>query len=131
MSVDQHTGGSPAAITSSPLIQIENLKVEYLAGRGSVRAVDGVSLHINRGEVVGLAGESGSGKSTIAQAIMRILQPPAVITGGKVMVDGKDVLAMSDRQLREHRRARHPRPVLRLLRRDQIRSWTPCSAIAR
>ena len=82
MSVDQHTGGSPAAITSSPLIQIENLKVEYLAGRGSVRAVDGVSLHINRGEVVGLAGESGSGKSTIAQAIMRILQPPAVITGG-------------------------------------------------
>lgn len=103
MSVDQHTGGSPAAITSSPLIQIENLKVEYLAGRGSVRAVDGVSLHINRGEVVGLAGESGSGKSTIAQAIMRILQPPAVITGGKVMVDGKDVLAMSDRQLREFR----------------------------
>lgn len=86
-----------------PLIQIQNLSVEYLAGRGSVRAVDGISLDIHPGEVVGLAGESGSGKSTIAQAIMRILQPPAIITGGKVLFEGRDVLAMSDRQLQEFR----------------------------
>ncbi len=99
--VDKATTHSKA--NEGPLIQIENLKVEYLAGRGSVRAVDGVSLSIHKGEVVGLAGESGSGKSTIAQAIMRILQPPAVITGGKVMFAGQDVLAMSDKQLREFR----------------------------
>lgn len=98
---NQHTSTAPVA--AEPLIQIENLKVEYLAGRGSVRAVDGVSLTIHKGEVVGLAGESGSGKSTIAQAVMRILQPPAIITGGKVIFGGQDVLAMSDRQLREFR----------------------------
>lgn len=85
------------------LIQINNLKVEYLAGRGSVRAVDGVTFSIGKGEVVGLAGESGSGKSTIAQAIMRILQPPAIITGGRVLFEGRDVLAMSDRELQKFR----------------------------
>ncbi len=95
--------GSPVSKTREPLIQIQNLKVEYLAGRGSVRAVDGVSLEIGKGEVVGLAGESGSGKSTIAQAIMRILQPPAIITGGKVLMGGRDILEMSDRDLHKLR----------------------------
>ena len=95
--------GSPVSKTREPLIQIENLKVEYLAGRGSVRAVDGVSLEIGKGEVVGLAGESGSGKSTIAMAIMRILQPPAIITGGKVLMGGRDILEMSDRDLHKFR----------------------------
>ena len=97
---------SPAQTSSGErevLLRIENLKVEYLAGRGSVRAVDGVSFTIGRGEVIGLAGESGCGKSTIAQAIMRILQPPAIITGGEVMFDGKDILAMSDRELQKYR----------------------------
>lgn len=85
------------------LLRIENLNVEYLAARGSVRAVDNVSFTIGRGEVVGLAGESGSGKSTIAQAILRILQPPAIITGGRVLFEGKDVLDMSDRELEKFR----------------------------
>jgi peptide/nickel transport system ATP-binding protein len=83
----------------APLIRIEDLTVQYLSPRGPVRAVDGVSFDIRPGEVIGLAGESGSGKSTIAQAILRILQPPAVITGGKVIFEGKDVLDMSDDQL--------------------------------
>lgn len=103
MSVEANQTTAPAPKQRETLISIENLKVEYLAGRGSVRAVDGVSLSIAKGEVVGLAGESGSGKSTIAQAIMRILQPPAIITGGKVIFAGKDVLAMNDRELREFR----------------------------
>lgn len=88
---------------SSPLITIEDLHVEYLSARGPVRAVDGVSLAIRPGEVVGLAGESGSGKSTIAQAILRILQPPAVISGGKVEFGGRDILAMTDSQLEDFR----------------------------
>ena len=85
------------------LLRIEDLRVEYLAGRGSVRAVDGVSFTVGKGEVIGLAGESGCGKSTVAQAIMRILQPPAVITGGAVLFEGRDVLSMSDRELRRFR----------------------------
>jgi len=88
---------------TAPLIEIDNLKVEYLSGRGPVRAVDGVSFQIRPGEVVGLAGESGSGKSTIAQAILRILQPPAVITGGRVEFGGRDILAMSDDDLEQFR----------------------------
>jgi peptide/nickel transport system ATP-binding protein len=92
---DAREGGS-----KTPLIDIEDLRVQYLSPRGPVRAVDGVSFDIRHGEVIGLAGESGCGKSTVAQAILRILQPPAVITGGKIIFDGgQDVLEMSDEEL--------------------------------
>ncbi|WP_437683762.1 ABC transporter ATP-binding protein [Sorangium sp. So ce131] len=70
---------------------------------GPVCAVDNVSFDIAPGEVLGLAGESGSGKSTVAMAIMRILRPPAVITGGRVLFAGQDVLAMNEEQLRAFR----------------------------
>src|SRR5689334_21195273 len=66
-------------------------------------AVDAVSFDIAPGEVFGLAGESGSGKSTIAQAILRILRPPAVISGGRVRFGEQDVLAMDEDELRAFR----------------------------
>ena len=77
-----------------PLLDIRNLKVVYLTPRGPVRAVDDVSFALKPGEVIGLAGESGSGKSTIAHAVLRILHPPALITGGQVLFAGQDVLEM-------------------------------------
>jgi peptide/nickel transport system ATP-binding protein len=86
-----------------PLIELEDLHVSYLSQRGPVRAVDGVSFTLRPGEVLGLAGESGSGKSTVAQAILRILQPPAVITGGQVLFAGRDILSMSDDELEQFR----------------------------
>ena len=82
---------------------MRDLQVEYLTARGPVRAVDGISFSIRPGEVFGLAGESGSGKSTVAHAITRILHPPAVITGGEVRFRGQDVLAMSDAELARFR----------------------------
>lgn len=71
--------------------------------RGPVRAVENVSFALMPGEVVGLAGESGSGKSTIAHALLRILPPPALITGGEVIFEGEDVLGMSMRRLEKFR----------------------------
>jgi peptide/nickel transport system ATP-binding protein len=77
--------------------------VAYLTTRGPVKAVDGVSFALQPGEVVGLAGESGSGKSTIAHAILRILHPPALITSGKVLFEGQDILEMDDAELGQFR----------------------------
>jgi peptide/nickel transport system ATP-binding protein len=87
----------------STLLDIRDLYVEYETARGPVRAVDGVSFAIAPGEVFGLAGESGSGKSTIAHAIMRLLHPPAIITGGNILFNGQDVLEMNQAQLEDFR----------------------------
>jgi len=92
-----------ASETAVPLLHVEHLRVEYLTGAGAVKAVDGVSFDIAPGEVLGLAGESGSGKSTIAHALMRLLHPPAVIAGGTITFQGQDVLALSDRDLEDFR----------------------------
>jgi peptide/nickel transport system ATP-binding protein len=89
--------------TSNPLLDIRDLHVNYLTTRGLVKAVDGVSFCIQPGEVVGLAGESGSGKSTIAHAILRILHPPALISGGQALFEGRDIMQMDDASLEEFR----------------------------
>jgi peptide/nickel transport system ATP-binding protein len=85
------------------LLEVEGLCVDYVGDGAPVRAVAGVSFTLARGEMLGLAGESGSGKSTIAQAIVRILQPPAVISGGAVRFAGRDVLEMDAAALRAFR----------------------------
>jgi peptide/nickel transport system ATP-binding protein len=85
------------------LLDVRNLKVQYLTNRGPVHAVENVSFTVQPGEVIGLAGESGSGKSTIAHAMLRILQPPALITGGQVLFEGQDVLQLPMDQLEDFR----------------------------
>ena len=74
------------------LLDIKDLYVEYLTPKGSVKAVNGVTFSIGKGEVFGLAGESGCGKSTIAHTILRVLRPPAVVTGGNIYYKGIDIL---------------------------------------
>ena len=93
-------GRLPAA---GNLLDIRGLCVEYMTPKGAVRAAENICLSIAPGEVVGLAGESGCGKSTVAQAIMRLLRPPAVITAGQVLVDGEDVLDMDEQELARFR----------------------------
>jgi peptide/nickel transport system ATP-binding protein len=89
-----------------PLLEVRNLYVEYVTRRGPAQAVNNVSFDIPEGQVFGLAGESGCGKSTIAHSILRVLRPPAVISGGQILFDGEDVLKMSDSQLEDFRWAR-------------------------
>ena len=92
---------------TEPLLRISDLTVDYLTER-PVRAVNGVSLDIHPGEIVGLAGESGCGKSTLAYTITRLLQSPAEITGGTIAwrrEDGgtTDILGLDGRELRAFR----------------------------
>lgn len=87
----------------APLLSIRDLRVAYITEAGPVTAVDGVSLDVWPGEIVGLAGESGSGKSTLAAAVLRVQRPPALITGGQVWFSGRDVVAMTERELRRFR----------------------------
>jgi peptide/nickel transport system ATP-binding protein len=80
------------------VLEVSGLTVEYASSR-PVRAVDDVSLTVGRGEFLGIVGESGCGKSTLLFAIVQLLSPPAVITGGSVRFAGRDLVAMTDRQL--------------------------------
>jgi len=88
---------------NNPLLRLKGLCVEYSTPRGPVHAVDGVTIDIGSGEFIGLAGESGCGKSTIAQAILRVLHPPAVITGGEIWFENQDVLSMDLTELERFR----------------------------
>jgi peptide/nickel transport system ATP-binding protein len=86
-----------------PLLEIRNLTVEYVTARGTIRAVDDVTLDLKKGEVLGLCGESGCGKSTLAYAITRLLKPPAQIAGGQILFAGHDLTAMDADELRKFR----------------------------
>jgi peptide/nickel transport system ATP-binding protein len=86
-----------------PLLAVEELGVEFGTRDGTVRALDGVSFAVGRGETVGIVGESGSGKSVTALAIMGILHPAARVTGGRVVFGGLDLLRAGEPQLREYR----------------------------
>ena len=83
---------------TQPLVDIQHLSIAYRTDRGTVSAVDDVSLQIPRGASVGLVGESGSGKSTIALALMRLLPANARVTG-QALFDGMDLTAMPEREL--------------------------------
>jgi len=86
-----------------PVLEVKNLNVHYDTGRGAAKAVNDVSFSLRPGERLGLIGESGSGKTTMATALMRLTKSPGRIVSGSVMLDGKDVLKMSPRELRAAR----------------------------
>ena len=84
-------------------LHIRDLNVEYVLKNGSHSAVKNISFQIKQGEIFGLVGESGSGKSTVVQALIRTLPPPAVITGGEVIIDKTDVLSLSAVEVKKYR----------------------------
>jgi oligopeptide/dipeptide ABC transporter ATP-binding protein len=85
------------------LYSVRNLNVRYATRSGDVHAVDDVSLDIRRGEILGLVGESGCGKSTFGKAIMRMMRTPGRIDGGELWFDGDDLMTYSKKQMQSVR----------------------------
>jgi peptide/nickel transport system ATP-binding protein len=120
---------STAAIGDDTLLDVEELKVYFPIRSGivfdrhvgDVRAVDGVSLSIGRGETLGLVGESGCGKSTIGRAILRLYEP----TAGKIVFDGLDITHLGERELRPLRRR------IQMVFQDPYASLNPRHSIGR
>jgi peptide/nickel transport system ATP-binding protein len=87
------------AVDSAPFLSIRDLHVRFSAGRKTIDALNGVDLHVARGETVALIGESGSGKSVTLRTLMRLHPPRRTTVTGKIEVGGRDVLAMSPKEL--------------------------------
>src|SRR5687767_635370 len=87
----------------SHLLEVENLQTHFPTRAGLVRAVNGVSFHLDSGELLGLVGESGCGKSITALSVMRLIAPPGKIVGGEITFDGKNLLKLSYEDMRQIR----------------------------
>jgi peptide/nickel transport system ATP-binding protein len=90
-------------MSAHPLLEVENLQTEFRAGGQTVRAVDGLSFTLAAGEVLGLVGESGCGKSMTALSILRLVDGSPGICGGSVRLDGRDLLGLPEAQMRQVR----------------------------
>jgi len=82
------------------LLEVKNLQTHFQTRAGLVRAVDGVSFQLDRGELLGLVGESGCGKSVTALSLLRLVAPPGRIVGGEVLFEGRDLLKLSESEMR-------------------------------
>src|SRR5438445_7552605 len=85
------------------LLEVRKLSTHFQTREGLVRAVDGVSFYLDRGELLGLVGESGCGKSMTALSIMRLIAPPGRIVTGEILFDGRNLLELSNAEMRDVR----------------------------
>ena len=90
-------------MTSSPLLEVSGLALSYQVKQGEVRAVNDVSFRLDRGQSLGLVGESGCGKSSVATCLMRLLPDNARVVSGQVLLEGRDLLQLSDEEIRGFR----------------------------
>ena len=89
---------------SNPVLQIENLQTHFFTDRGQIPAVDGVTISVNKGEVVGIVGESGCGKSVTSLSVMKLVpNPPGRIVGGKIKFKGEDLVTVNEKRMRDIR----------------------------
>ncbi|HTW13413.1 MAG TPA: ABC transporter ATP-binding protein [Solirubrobacteraceae bacterium] len=87
----------------APLLEVNNLTIEYATEAADVRAVENVSFSVDAGEFIGIVGESGCGKSTMLFGVAQLLSPPGSVTGGSVIFRGKDMVRLSQGELRHMR----------------------------
>jgi peptide/nickel transport system ATP-binding protein len=111
---------------AEPLLQVSDLRTWFFTDAGVVRAVDGVSLTLGRGETLGIVGESGSGKSVAAKSIMHLLEEPARIVAGSIRFRGRDITALPEDELRDIRGAE-----IAMVFQDPMTSLNPVLRISR
>jgi len=85
------------------LLEVQDLKTHFIREKSVVKAIDGVSFYVDENETLGLVGESGSGKSISSLSILRLVPKPGRVVGGRIIFEGQDLLALSEKQMRELR----------------------------
>ena len=86
---------------SETILQVKNLKLYYHTSKGAVRALDDVSFDLAAGETLGLVGESGCGKTTMGTGLLRMPTPPGRFEGGQILVEGRDIIPLPEREIRK------------------------------
>jgi oligopeptide/dipeptide ABC transporter ATP-binding protein len=118
-------GLGPSAATGEVVLEVKGLETHFTTRWGTVKAVDGVSYSVRRGETLGVVGESGSGKSVTALSIMRLVpSPPGEIVGGEVLLNGQDLLQLSESEMRKIRGGE-----ISLLLQDPMQALNPVFSI--
>ena len=84
------------------VMEVKNLKVYYMSEKGPVKAVDDVTFSLKKGETLGVVGESGCGKTTIATSLLRMPSPPGKIVGGQIIIDGIDIVPLKEKEVRKN-----------------------------
>ena len=118
--------GSTKMANEPPLLQVEDLTVSFRTQAGLVPAVRGIDFSLTPGEVLGIIGESGSGKSTTARAVMGLYSEQTAVTGGSIRFDGRELVGLDDSELREYRGKQ-----ISLVLQDSSRSLNPVMPVGR
>ncbi len=101
--MEKDTAEKQTGMEKCPLLAVKDLHTSFFTDAGEVKAVDGVSFTLDRGKVLGIVGESGSGKSVTAYSIMQILAPTGKIVGGSIQLDGRELVGLDEKEMREVR----------------------------
>jgi peptide/nickel transport system ATP-binding protein len=110
---------------SEEVLRVEDLHTSFFSRRGVVKAVDGVSFHVDKGETFGIVGESGCGKTVTGLSILRLLPEPAgKITGGKIILEGTDLLQLSKKAMRAYRGS-----MISMILQDPMTSLNPVYSV--
>jgi peptide/nickel transport system ATP-binding protein len=115
-----------ASKTDVPVLELDNARISYFTRAGEINVIPGVSFKLAQGEAIGLVGESGCGKSTVAFSIVRYLGGVGRLTGGRILFEGRDMAAMSDEELRQLRGRR-----MAMVYQDPMSSLNPVIPVGR
>ncbi|HBG76051.1 MAG TPA: hypothetical protein DDW86_03730, partial [Clostridiales bacterium] len=103
MPMDNNALAQTQPVEPDSIVQIRDLCVDFFLPNGVLRAVNHVNLDLPAGKITGLVGESGSGKTTLTSAVLRTVSNPGKITNGKILFEGKDIVSLSEKEVRQYK----------------------------